>query len=62
MVGLASVTAIGVVIEYRIGYNVFHDWIGHLLPAVAAGGHRASSTRSGASRSSARACIRWRWR
>ena len=32
MVGLATVTAIAVVIENRFAINIFHDWIGPLLP------------------------------
>ncbi len=32
MVVLACVTACGVVVEYRLGINPFHDWIGPLFP------------------------------
>jgi hypothetical protein len=32
MLALACFTAFAVIIEYRIGTNVFHDWIGPLFP------------------------------
>lgn len=32
MIALACVTAIGLIVEYRLGTNVFHDWIGPLFP------------------------------
>jgi hypothetical protein len=32
MLGLACFTALAVAIEYRMGINVFHDWIGPLFP------------------------------
>lgn len=32
MLVLACVTAVGVVVEYRMGINPFHDWIGPLFP------------------------------
>lgn len=32
MLGLACVTALSVVVEYRFGINPFHDWIGPLFP------------------------------
>lgn len=32
MLVLACCTAIGVVVEYRLGINPFHDWIGPLFP------------------------------
>ena len=34
MVGLASVTAVGILVEYRFGYNAFYTWIGALLPGT----------------------------
>jgi len=32
MLGLACVTALGTIVEFRLGTNVFHDWIGPLFP------------------------------
>ncbi len=32
MLGLASFTAFAVILEYRLGTNIFHDWIGPLFP------------------------------
>jgi len=32
MLVLSCVTAVGVVVEYRLGINPFHDWIGPLFP------------------------------
>lgn len=32
MLGLAAITAVAVIVEYRFGVNVFHDWIGPLFP------------------------------
>ena len=32
MIGLACITAFAVILEYRLGTNVFHDWIGPLFP------------------------------
>jgi hypothetical protein len=32
MLALASFTALAVIVEYRLGTNVFHDWIGPLFP------------------------------
>jgi uncharacterized membrane protein len=32
MLGLACFTAVAVIVEYRIGANVFHDWVGPLFP------------------------------
>jgi hypothetical protein len=34
MVGLASITAIGVIVEYRTGFNAFYSWGEKLLPGV----------------------------
>lgn len=34
MVGLASITAIGVIVEYRTGFNAFYTWGEKLLPGV----------------------------
>jgi O-Antigen ligase len=34
MVGLASITAIGVIVEYRMGFNAFYSWGDKLLPGV----------------------------
>jgi hypothetical protein len=34
MVGLASLTAIGVIVEYRTGFNAFYSWGGQLFPGV----------------------------
>jgi hypothetical protein len=34
MVGLASFTAIGILVEYRLGYNAFYTWTGALLPGT----------------------------
>jgi hypothetical protein len=34
MVGLASVTAVGILVEYRLGYNAFYTWTGALLPGT----------------------------
>ena len=39
MLALACFTAVAVIVEYRFGINVFHDWIGPLFPGyVRAGG------------------------
>lgn len=32
MLGFACFTALAVIVEYRFGINVFHDWIGPLFP------------------------------
>ncbi|MGN6257812.1 MAG: O-antigen ligase family protein [Solirubrobacterales bacterium] len=32
MLGLACITAVAVIVEYRLGINPFHDWIGPLFP------------------------------
>jgi hypothetical protein len=32
MLVLACLTAVGVIVEYRLGINPFHDWIGPLFP------------------------------
>jgi hypothetical protein len=32
MLGLACFTALGTIVEFRLGTNVFHDWIGPLFP------------------------------
>jgi hypothetical protein len=32
MVGLASITAVGALVEYRTGYNAFFTWATHVLP------------------------------
>lgn len=32
MLGLACVTALGTIVEFRLGTNVFHDWIGPMFP------------------------------
>jgi hypothetical protein len=32
MLALACFTALAVIIEYRVGTNIFHDWIGPLFP------------------------------
>jgi hypothetical protein len=32
MLGLACITALSVIVEYRLGINPFHDWIGPLFP------------------------------
>ncbi|HEX7298618.1 MAG TPA: O-antigen ligase family protein [Solirubrobacteraceae bacterium] len=37
MVSLASVTAIGALVEYRTGYNAFFTWSEHLVPTVRPG-------------------------
>jgi O-antigen ligase len=34
MVGLASITAVGILVEYRFGYNAFYTWTGALLPGT----------------------------
>jgi hypothetical protein len=34
MVGLASITAIGVIVEYRTGFNPFYSWGKKLIPGV----------------------------
>jgi O-antigen ligase/polysaccharide polymerase Wzy-like membrane protein len=34
MVGLASVMAVGVIVEYRTGFNAFYAWGGSLIPGV----------------------------
>jgi hypothetical protein len=34
MVGLATVTAVGALIEYRTGYNAFFSWFGSVLPVA----------------------------
>jgi len=34
MVGLASIMAIGVIVEYRTGFNAFYTWTGKLVPGV----------------------------
>jgi hypothetical protein len=34
MVGLATVTSIGLIVEYRMGTNFFYDWSKHVLPGV----------------------------
>jgi len=35
MLALAAFTALAVIVEYRFGLNVFHDWIGPLFPGYA---------------------------
>jgi O-antigen ligase len=32
MLGLACITALAVIVEFRFGTNIFHDWIGPLFP------------------------------
>lgn len=32
MLGLACVAAVGTIVEFRFGTNIFHDWIGPLFP------------------------------
>jgi hypothetical protein len=32
MLGLACFTALAMIVEYRLGTNIFHDWIGPLFP------------------------------
>src|SRR5262249_31114327 len=34
MVVLSSITAVGALIEYRMGYNAFFQWSSHLFPVV----------------------------
>jgi polysaccharide biosynthesis protein PslJ len=34
MLGLASITAIGVLVEYRLGYNAFYNWTGLVFPGT----------------------------
>jgi len=34
MVGLASITALGALVEYRVGYNPFYTWSGKVLPVT----------------------------
>jgi hypothetical protein len=36
MVGLASITAVGSIVEYRTEYNAFYTWIAHVLPVTPA--------------------------
>jgi hypothetical protein len=32
MLGLACFTALGTIVEFRLGTNIFHEWIGPMLP------------------------------
>jgi hypothetical protein len=34
MVVLAAITAVGVIVEYRTGYNAFYTWAGKIFPGV----------------------------
>jgi polysaccharide biosynthesis protein PslJ len=35
MIALASITALGILVEYRLGFNAFYDWTGKIFPGTA---------------------------
>ncbi len=49
LIVLATITALAVIVEYRTGINVFHDWIGPLLPGYVRPGELGSTDSIGRS-------------